>query len=98
SGCSAPTDTVNPGLAEISLADDRLTRVLYEAEPKCMGGGSAAILWSSPSGDTVLGTVSYPNASFTADRSAIVLYRHGTATTVNWPGAATLLLANQTAF
>ncbi|HEY1818342.1 MAG TPA: hypothetical protein VGG83_00305, partial [Trebonia sp.] len=47
SGCSAPTDTVNPGLAEISLADDRLTRVLYEAEPKCMGGGSAAILWSS---------------------------------------------------
>jgi hypothetical protein len=98
SGCSAPTDTVNPGLAEISLADDRLTRVLYEAEPKCMGGGSAAVLWSSPSGDTVLGTVSYPNDSFTADRTAIVLYSHGAATTLNWPGAATLLQANQTAF
>ena len=29
---------------------------------------------------------------------AIVLYRHGTVTRVNWPGAASLLLANVTAF
>jgi len=27
-----------------------------------------------------------------------VLYRHGTVTTINWPGAASTLLANETAF
>ena len=30
--------------------------------------------------------------------SAIVLYRQGTVTTINWPGAASMLLANETAF
>jgi hypothetical protein len=29
---------------------------------------------------------------------AVVLYSHGRATTINWPGAAGTLLANQTAF
>jgi hypothetical protein len=32
------------------------------------------------------------------NHSAIVLYRHGTATTVNWPGAVSTLLANGVAF
>ncbi len=31
-------------------------------------------------------------------RAAIVLYRNGTVTTLSWPGAASLLLANETAF
>jgi hypothetical protein len=97
-GCAAPTDAVHPGLARISLAGDRLAQVLYEAKPKCMGGGSAAVLWSSPSGDTVLGTVTYSDGPSGTEHRAIVLYHHGTVTTINWPGAASMLLANETAF
>lgn len=97
-GCAAPTDTAYPGFAEISLTGDRLTRVLYEAEPTCMGAGTATILWSSPSGDTVLGAVSYTDSPAMTEHSAIVLYRHGTATMINWPGAVSTLQANQTAF
>jgi hypothetical protein len=99
-GCAAPTSPSNPGLAEISLTGDRLTRVLYEAEPKCMGGGSSAILWSSPSGDTVLGAVMYPGGDghSTTEQRAIILYRHGSVTTINWPGAVSTLVANEAAF
>jgi hypothetical protein len=97
-GCAAPTDAVYPGLARISLAGDRLAQVLYEAKPECMGSGSAAILWSSPSGGTVLGSVSYTDGPSGTEHSAIVLYRHGTVTTVNWPGADSTLLANEVAF
>ena len=63
-----------------------------------MGAGTAAILWSSPSGDTVLGAVSYTDSPSMNEHSAIVLYRHGTATMINWPGAVSTLLVNQTAF
>jgi hypothetical protein len=31
-------------------------------------------------------------------RSAIVLYRQGTVTTISWPGAVSMLLASETAF
>ena len=97
-GCAAPTDAVYPGLVRISLAGDRLAQVLYEAKPKCMGGGYAAILWSSPSGGTVLGAVGYTDGPSAAEHRAIVLYRHGAVSTIDWPGAASVLLANQTAF
>jgi hypothetical protein len=97
-GCAAPTDAANPGLAEISLAGDKLTRVLYEAEPTCMGGGDASVLWSSPSGNTVLGTVTYTDGPSMTEHRVVVLYSHGRARTLTWPGAATTLLANETAF
>jgi hypothetical protein len=97
-GCSAPTDTAYPGIAEISLAGDRLARVLYQVKPPCMGGGTAAVLWSSPSGAAVLGAVSYTDDPSMTEHSAVVLYDHGKVTTINWPGAAATLLANQTAF
>jgi hypothetical protein len=97
-GCAAPTDTAYPGLVTISLTGDRLAQVLYQAKPKCMGGGSAAVLWSSPSGGTVLGAVSYTDDPLMTNHSAVVLYRHGSVTTINWPGAASMLLANETAF
>jgi hypothetical protein len=97
-GCSAPTDVAYPGLATISLAGDRLARVLYEAKPACMGSGLASILWSSPSGGTVLGAVSYTDDPSMTEHRAIMLYRHGAVTRIDWPGAADLLLANQTAF
>jgi hypothetical protein len=72
--------------------------VLYEAEPKCTGGGYATVLWSSPSGGTVLGVVSYTDDPSMTEHSAIVLYRQGTVTTIGWPGATRMLLANRTAF
>jgi hypothetical protein len=97
-GCAAPTDPAYPGLAEISLAGDRLTRVLYEAEPKCMGGGYASVLWSSPSGGTVLGAVSYTDDPSMKEHSAVVLYRQGRVTALTWPGAASLLSASMVAF
>lgn len=97
-GCAAPTDTVYPGLAKISLTGDRLAQVLYQVEPKCMGSGIATILWSSSSGGTVLGAVTYSDDSSETEHRAIVLYRHGTVTAINWPGAASMLLANETAF
>ena len=96
-GCAAPTDAVWPGLARISLTSGRLAQVLYEAKDKCLDGGLATVLWSSPSGGTVLGTVLYATGPST-EYSAIVLYRHGTVTTLSWPGAVSLLLANETAF
>jgi hypothetical protein len=58
-GCAAPADVTYPGIAEISLAGDRLAQVLYQVNPPCMGGGTGSVLWSSPSGDTVLGSVLY---------------------------------------
>jgi hypothetical protein len=97
-GCATPAEVEYPGIAEISLAGDRLTRVLYDAEPKCAGGGYATVLWSSPSGDTVLGSVSYVDDGSGTNHPAIVLYSHGRATTLNWPGAAGTLLGNQVAF
>jgi Sigma-70 region 2 len=97
-GCAAPTDTAYPGFAAISLAGDRLARVLYQVRPACMGAGRATVLWSSPSGDTVLGAVSYTDDPSMTEHSAVVLYRHGTVTTISWPGAVSLLLANETAF
>jgi hypothetical protein len=97
-GCAAPTDPVYPGFAEISLAGDRLARVLYEFKPACMGAGSATILWSSPSGDTVLGAVDYTDDPSMTEHSAVVLYRHGTATTLSWPGAGSTLRGNEAAF
>ena len=97
-GCAAPTDPVYPGFAEISLTGDRLARVLYEFKPECMGAGSATILWSSPSGDTVLGAVSYVDGSSKTARNVVVLYHHGTVTTINWPGAVSTLQGNEVAF
>ncbi|MGH3296217.1 MAG: hypothetical protein ACRDP7_30910 [Trebonia sp.] len=97
-GCASPTDPVYPGFVEISPTDDRLARVLYEFKPNCMGAGNATVLWSSPSGDTVLGAVNYTDDPSMTEHGAVVLYRHGTVTTVNWPGAVSTLLANQTAF
>ena len=97
-GCAAPTDAVYPGLVRISLDGDRLAQVFYQAKPKCMGGGYAAVLWSSPSGGTVLGTVGYSDGPSGVQHRAIVLYRHGTVSTIDWPGAAGVLLAGQTAF
>ena len=32
------------------------------------------------------------------EHSAVVLYSHGTVTTISWPGAVSTLLANETAF
>lgn len=97
-GCAAPTDPVYPGLAEISLAGDRLTRVLYEAEPACMGAGNATVLWASPSGDTVLGAVSYTDDPSMKEHRAVILYYQGTATALTWPGATSLLSGNLVAF
>jgi hypothetical protein len=97
-GCAAPTDAAYPGLAKISLTGDRLAQVLYQVKPKCMGGGDATVLWSSPSGGTVLGSVNYTDDPSGTEHRAIVLYRHGTVTTINWPGAVSMLLANETAF
>ena len=98
-GCYAPNYLGYGGLAVISLAGDRLTRVLYEDKPKCSAAGNASVLWSSPSGGTVLGVVRYTaDDSPATGHSAIVLYRQGTVTTVGWPGAAGTLLANEVAF
>jgi hypothetical protein len=96
-GCPSPTDTAYPGLAEVSLSGDRLARVLYEVKPGCVGG-TAAVLWSSPSGDTVLGAVSYVDGPSKTERNVVVLYHHGTATTISWPGAGSTLQGNEAAF
>ena len=63
-----------------------------------MGGGTATVLWSSPSGDTVLGALSYTDDPSMTEHRAVVLYSHGTVTTVSWPGAVSTLLANEAAF
>jgi hypothetical protein len=96
-GCAAPTDPVYPGLAEVSLSGDTLARVLYEVKPGCVGG-TAAVLWSSPSGDTVLGAVSYVDGPSKTGHRVVVLYRHGTATVISWPGAGSTLQGNEAAF
>jgi hypothetical protein len=96
-GCDAPTDPVYPGLAEVSLTGDRLARVHYEVKPGCVGG-TATVLWSSPSGGTVLGTVNYTEDPSTTEHRVVVLYSHGTVTTISWPGAVSTLLANEAAF
>ena len=98
SGCAAPTDLAYPGLVEISLPGDKLARLLYEDKPACAGAGEATVLWSSPSGDTVLGAVDDNAGGSATEHLAVVLYRQGSATTVNWPGAAGLLTADEVAF
>ena len=97
-GCAAPTDLAWPGLAEISLAGDRLTQVIYAVRPACAGASISNVLWASPSGDTVLSTVDYTDYPPDKLRTAVVLYRHGTVSAVSWPDAAGLLLTNRTAF
>jgi hypothetical protein len=97
-GCASPTDAVYPGIAEISLTSDKLARVLYAFRPSCMGAGTATILWSSPSGNTVLGSLSYTDDPSMKEHSEVVLFSHGKATTLNWAGAGTLLSGETTAF
>ena len=97
-GCAGPTDVAYPGLARISLAGDRLAQVLYEAKPKCGGAAYASVLWSSPSGGTVLGAVSYTDDPSMKEHRAIVLYQQGTVTTLSWPGAVSTLPGNEVAF
>ena len=97
-GCAAPTDLAWPGLAEISLTGGRLAQAIYAARPACAGASISYILWSSPSGGTALSAVSYLDYPPDKLRSAIVLYRHGTVTTISWAGAVSMLLANETAF
>jgi hypothetical protein len=97
-GCAAPADLAHPGLVKISLTGDILAQVLYEAKLKCAGAPYTVTLWSSPSGGAVLGAVSYTDAPSMKEHRAIVLYRNGTVTTLSWPGAASLLLGNLTAF
>ncbi len=97
-GDAALTDLGYPGIVEISLAGDRLARVLYQVKPPYTGGASATVLWSSPSGATVLGVVGYNVDPSTTEHGAVVLYDHGKVTTINWPGAVSTLLAKQTAF
>ena len=97
-GCAAPTDAAYPGLVRISLAGDRLAQVLYEAEPKCMGGGVRERLvvepvrWHGPRHRELR------HRSLDEAYRAIVLYRHGTVTTLSWPGAVSTLLVERTAF
>jgi hypothetical protein len=90
-GCSAPTDTAYPGLAEISLATRRLTQVLYQVTPKCMGGGDSSVLWASPTGAAVLGAVWYTDDPSMKVHEQVVLVSHGIVTPLTWPGATTLL-------
>ena len=97
-GCASPADAAYPGIAEISLTSDKLARVLYEFRPSCMGAGTATILWSSPSGNTALGSVSYTDDPSMKEHSEVVLFSHGKATTLKWPGAGTLLSGETTAF
>jgi hypothetical protein len=87
-GCAPSADATHPGIAEISLAGDRLARVLYEAKPACQAGSFASVLWSSPSGGTVLAAVG----------DTVVRYDHGKVTALDWPGAATTLEARTVAF
>ncbi len=63
-----------------------------------MGAGTATILWSSPSGNTVLGSVSYTDDPSMKEHSEVALFSHGKATTLNWPGAGALLSGETTAF
>ncbi len=67
-GCAAPTDLAYPGIAEIALSGDRLARVLYQVTPACAGSGFTTVLWSSPSGGTVLAAVDYHGGPL-ADRA-----------------------------
>ena len=97
-GCASPADAAYPGIAEISLTSDKLARVLYEFRPSCMGAGTATILWSSPSGNTVLSNVDFTDDPSMKEHTEVVLFSHGKATTLNWPGAGTVLSGETTAF
>lgn len=97
-GCAPAGDAAYRGFAQISLAGDKVTRVLYEVKPRCMGGGSATILWSSPTGNTVLGTVGYTDGPSMTEHREVVLVSQGKATLLTWPGAVTLLSSDRVAF
>jgi hypothetical protein len=76
-----------PGLSEISLASGAV-KLLYEVKPACIGDGSAAITWSSPTGQSLIGTIDYTaGPSMTDHRQAIVI-TNGKAARLTWPGAA----------
>jgi hypothetical protein len=97
-GCAKPTDTSYPGFAEISLATDKLIRVPYQITPKCMGGGEADILWTSPSGNAMLGLLGYTDDPSMKTHAEVVLVDHGSVTRLSWPGAADRLLLKEVAF
>jgi hypothetical protein len=90
-GCSAPADVNYPGFAEISLATRKLTRVLYQVTPACMGTGEGSILWASPSGDTVLGSVWYTDDPSMKTHTEVVLVSHGAITPLPWTAAVPFL-------
>jgi hypothetical protein len=90
-GCAKPTDLNYPGIAEVSLASRKLTRVLYQVKPKCMGNGTSTVLWASPSGQEVLSYIGYTDDPSMRPHTEVVLASHGTITRLTWPGAAALL-------
>jgi hypothetical protein len=84
-GCAKPSDVMYPGFAAISLATKKLTQVLYQATPKCLGWGEADIVWASPSGNAVLGVVIYADAPSRKIHIEVVFVSHGAVTRLPWP-------------
>lgn len=88
-GCAKPADVAYPALAEISLATGKLT-VLWEVKPSCMGFGSAAIIWSSPTGRSLIGVIDYTDdPSMKVHHQGIVITA-GKVTMLTGPDAAQL--------
>ena len=90
-GCAGPADLAYPGVAEVSLASRKLTKVLYQVKPACMGNGASTILWASPSGQAVLSYIGYTSDPSMRAHTEVVLASHGAITRLTWPGAAALL-------
>ena len=97
-GCPAPTDAVEPGFAELSTVTGKVTRVVYQVKGLCVGGGSASVLWASPSGNTILGMIVYTTGKTMQPHRIVVLVSHGTTTPIAFPGAAKILLPGAVAF
>jgi hypothetical protein len=89
--CAGPAELAYPGIAQVSLASRKLTKVLYQVKLACMVNGTSAVLWASPSGQAVLSWVSYTSGPSLRSHTEVVLADHGTVTRLTWPGADTLL-------
>jgi hypothetical protein len=91
-GCAGPAELAYPGIAEVSLASRKLTKVLYQLKPPCMGNGTSIILWASPSGQSVLSYIGYTSDPSMRPHTELVLASHGAITRLTWAGAVSLLV------
>lgn len=90
--CAPGPSSKDAAFTEYSAASGKLLRTFYSEFPTCTLGGQASILWTSTTGDKVIGTVTFPSQPTNQQAVSSVqfgVYSAGTFTPLPTPPTTT---------